>query len=87
MLFGMQTTQIAVRLPDALLAELDRTIPARFPSRAAAVRAGLEFVLRSESLADREERHRRAWREHPISTGAQEQMRRDAIALIEEEPW
>jgi metal-responsive CopG/Arc/MetJ family transcriptional regulator len=87
MLFGMQTTQIAVRIPDELLAELDRTIPARFASRAEAVRAGLESVLQAESLDDREERHRQAWLSHPATTKANDQMLADARALIDEEPW
>jgi metal-responsive CopG/Arc/MetJ family transcriptional regulator len=87
MLAGMQTTQIAVRIPDDLLAELDRTIPSRFASRAEAVRAGLESVLNSESLAEREEQHRKAWIEHPVSAGADRQMVLDARALIAEEPW
>jgi Arc/MetJ-type ribon-helix-helix transcriptional regulator len=87
MLFGMQTTQIAVRVPDELLAELDRTIPTRFASRAEAVRAGLESILNSESLVDREERHRQAWRDAPITSQAEAQMLRDARSLIEEEPW
>jgi Arc/MetJ-type ribon-helix-helix transcriptional regulator len=87
MLAGMQTTQIAVRIPDDLLAELDRTIPSRFASRAEAVRAGLESVLNSESLAEREARHRQAWTDHPISAAADSQMLSDARALIAEEPW
>lgn len=87
MLFGMHTTQIAVRLSDELLAELDRTIPTRFASRAEAVRAGLEYVLGSESLADRERRHIEGWKKHPATPDSVRQMQSDALALIAEEPW
>lgn len=41
----MSTTQIAVRLPDPLLIQLDQLVAAGvFESRAAAVRAGVESV-------------------------------------------
>ena len=41
----MSTTQIAVRMPDMLLAQLDRLVAVDvFESRAAAVRAGVESV-------------------------------------------
>jgi Arc/MetJ-type ribon-helix-helix transcriptional regulator len=87
MLIGMQTVQIAVRIPDSLLARLDRTIPSRFASRAEAVRAGLESVLNSESLAEREKLHRDAWEKNPASPESDRQMHADARALIAEEPW
>lgn len=45
MLNGMQTQQVAVRLPLELLATVDRLVAdGIYPSRAAAVRAGLETV-------------------------------------------
>ena len=41
----MSTTQIAVRMPDFLLAQVDRLVASGvFESRAAAVRAGVESV-------------------------------------------
>jgi Arc/MetJ-type ribon-helix-helix transcriptional regulator len=51
MLIGMNTTQIAVRLPDELLARLDELIErGEAESRAAAVRAALDhLVAASES--------------------------------------
>jgi Arc/MetJ-type ribon-helix-helix transcriptional regulator len=45
----MQTRQVAVRLPADLLAAVDRLVAdGVFPSRAAAVRAGLEAVADAE---------------------------------------
>ena len=45
MLPGMSTDQIAVRLPEELLAQLDDLVArGMFASRAAAVRAGIELI-------------------------------------------
>lgn len=45
----MQTQQVAVRLPVDLLAAVDRMVAAgAYPSRAAAVRAGLEAIADAE---------------------------------------
>lgn len=45
MLNGMGTEQIAVRLPEELLVELDELVAeGAFESRAAAVRAGIELL-------------------------------------------
>ena len=87
--FGMTATeQIAVRLPDELLRQLDDMVNrGRFASRAAGVRAGLESLARLE-------------REEAIALAIVEGYRRlpptsaeDASALaslreaIMEEPW
>jgi Arc/MetJ-type ribon-helix-helix transcriptional regulator len=80
--------QIAVRLPDELLASLDELVTGgRFESRAGAVRAAIEELL------DRERRHRvgeeiaagylripQTDEEVAVATAA-------AIRSIEEEPW
>ena len=45
----MQTQQVAVRLPLDLLATVDRLVDAGvYPSRAAAVRAGLEAIAEAQ---------------------------------------
>jgi Arc/MetJ-type ribon-helix-helix transcriptional regulator len=41
----LHTTQIAVRLPEALLRRLDALVPATHPSRADAVRRAVELYL------------------------------------------
>lgn len=49
MLTGMQTQQVAVRLPLELLATVDRMVAdGVYPSRAAAVRAGLVAIAEAE---------------------------------------
>jgi Arc/MetJ-type ribon-helix-helix transcriptional regulator len=84
----MQTQQVAVRLPVDLLATVDRLVAAGvYPSRAAAVRAGLE------TLADAE--RRRAIDDAVIEgyTRVPPDRAEDAVALaslrdaIAEEPW
>ena len=87
MLFGMQTTQIAVRIPDELLVRLDQQIPRRFASRAEAVRDGLSALLAQSTMAERVDRHRQAWMDQPLSASSESQLRIDALSLIGEEPW
>jgi len=84
----MTTEQVAVRVPSALLAEVDEMIArGRYPSRAAAVRAGLETLaeLERRSAIDRAllEGYRRI---PPTASEAQAAIAslRDAIT---EEPW
>lgn len=58
--------QIAVRLPERELAELDAAIDrGAFPSRAAAVRAGLKRLLREEHDRQIVEAYRRGYGEQP----------------------
>ena len=87
MLRGMHTTQIAVRIPDDLLADIDDRIPGQFASRADAVRSALVALMEKESLADREARHRQGWIDHPPSSREERSIKRDAQSLIAEEPW
>lgn len=87
MLRGLNTTQVAVRLLDELLAQLDRRFPSLFSSRAEAVRAGIHAVLQTESLAERERGHRQACIDFPASPGSESTLIRDARSLLAEEPW
>lgn len=87
MLRGMQSTQIAVRIPDDLLADLDERIPSQYPSRAEAVRAAIVALVGSETLAERELRHRQGWARKPLTADDERTLRNDARSLIAEEPW
>ena len=59
--------QIAVRLSDAEVEKLDALVAAgRYPSRAAAVRAGLELLFREEREREIVEAYRRGYGEHPM---------------------
>lgn len=58
--------QIAVRLDDEDLARLDATVASgRYASRAAAVRAGVEQLLRAERECEIVDAYRRGYGKHP----------------------
>jgi Arc/MetJ-type ribon-helix-helix transcriptional regulator len=88
MLVGMQTRQVAVRLPADLLAAVDRMVAdGVFPSRAAAVRAGLEAVAEAERRRALDDAVVEGYTRIPptsIEDAAAVASLRDAIA---EEPW
>ncbi|HWE68136.1 MAG TPA: ribbon-helix-helix domain-containing protein [Acidimicrobiales bacterium] len=87
-LFGMQSRQIAVRMPAKTVAQLDALVESGdFESRAAAVRAGIE------ALMDTAERNRigleiaDGYRRIP-STPEEDRWAMEATdASIAEEPW
>lgn len=77
MLTGM-SQQIAIRLHDEDLAALDAAVAAgRYPSRAAAVRAGIGELVREQRDREIAEEYRRAYSEHP-----QEPWFAEASALL-----
>lgn len=64
MLYGMG--QIAIRLPEEDLAALDAAVAAgRYPSRAAAVRAGIHELVRTERNRELADAYRRAYADTP----------------------
>lgn len=64
MVLGM--AQIAIRLPDDDLGRLDAAVAqGRYPTRAAAVRAGVELLLRDEREHHIAEQYRRAYGDQP----------------------
>ena len=84
----MATEQIAVRLPEELLVELDELVSRGvFESRAAAVRAGIEAVME----LDRRHQTDRAVIEGYRRSPATKAERKAAIASLRdailEEPW
>lgn len=82
------TTQIAVKLPDALLESVDDLVRSGLvKNRSAAVSAGLELLGRTarESAIDRA--YVDGFRRYPDSENEVDEARRLAIASIEEEPW
>lgn len=69
MVSGM--VQIAIRLADADLDRLDAAVAqGHFPSRAAAVRAGVERLLRDERDLDIAAQYRRAYGRQPQDESA-----------------
>jgi Arc/MetJ-type ribon-helix-helix transcriptional regulator len=85
---GMQSVQIAVRIPEDVIDQLDALVDSgRYESRAAAVRAGIETLVETEERAriDREmvEGYRRKPHTEDEVRAGWENLRRS----IEEEPW
>ncbi|HEX6419147.1 MAG TPA: hypothetical protein VFZ77_11655 [Acidimicrobiales bacterium] len=82
------TTQIAVKLPDRLVTEIDRLVAdGSFASRSDAVRHGIESLVRSA------ERHRidrafaEGFRRHPDTEADVAEATRLAVEAINDEPW
>jgi Arc/MetJ-type ribon-helix-helix transcriptional regulator len=76
------TTQVAVRLPDELLRELDALVPAAHPSRSEAVRRAIELYLYRLAC----ERDARLYERLPF-TDAELALSDDAEAWRETPPW
>lgn len=77
MVYGME--QIAIRLADTDLARLDAAVAdGRYPTRAAAVRAGVERLLRHERDHEIAEQYRRAYGAQPQD----ESIGRVGVALM-----
>jgi Arc/MetJ-type ribon-helix-helix transcriptional regulator len=84
----MGTEQIAVRLPEELLAEVDELVArGRYESRAAAVRAGIEAVTESERRRQTDRAIVEGYRRTPASQGEREAAVASLREAILEEPW
>ena len=89
MLFGMQPTQqVAVRLPLQLLATVDRLVAEGvYPSRAAAVRAGLEAIAEAEGRRAVDEAVVAGYTRTPPTPAEVDAARASLREAISEEPW
>jgi Arc/MetJ-type ribon-helix-helix transcriptional regulator len=84
----MPTEQIAVRLPEELLAELDELVAQGvYESRAAAVRAGIEAVAESERRRKTDRAVVAGYRRVPASEAEHESAVASLRDAIREEPW
>ena len=81
-------TQIAVKLPDGLLRELDELVAhGLFSSRSAAVRRGVEMIVSGQRRDALEEAYAIGYRQAPESERELEEARRVATQAIDDEPW
>lgn len=88
MLVDMPSEQIAVRLDSGLLADLDALIAqGGFDSRAAAVRRGLEIVLRLAREAEIDAAVVAGYTRTPPTDWEDSHALVSMIQSIEEEPW
>lgn len=81
-------TQIAVKLPDGLVRELDDLVAqGLFSSRSSAVRRAIEIVVSRQRRDALEEAYANAYRQAPESDSELAEARRLATQAIEDEPW
>jgi Arc/MetJ-type ribon-helix-helix transcriptional regulator len=82
------TVQIAVKLPDRLLGELDQLVDAgAFSSRSQAVRSGLEAMVASHRRQEIDRRYREAGAAAPETPEELADATRLAVDAIDDEPW
>ena len=81
-------TQIAVKLPDRLVRELDELVAQGcFSSRSSAVRRGVELVVSGQRRDAIEEAYANGYRQVPESESELAEANRLARRAIDDEPW
>ncbi len=81
-------TQIAVKLPDALVKQLDDLVDqGLFPNRSSAVRSAVEAIVALQRRDALEQAYAEGYRRLPDSKGEVAEARRLAKQAIHEEPW
>lgn len=82
------TKQIAVKLPDELVGEIDELVErGAFASRSQAVRAGLDAIVAARRQDELERRYREAAARHPETADELAEATRLAVDAIDDEPW
>ena len=82
------TTQIAVKLPDEIVAAVDRLVDeGRFRSRSAAMRRALDDLVAASQRAAVDEAFARGFRATPETPEELADAARLAVEAIEDEPW
>jgi Arc/MetJ-type ribon-helix-helix transcriptional regulator len=82
------TVQIAVKLPDELVAAVDGLVDeGRFASRSTAVRRAIEELVRAERRRAVDEAFRQGFRRHPDDGAELAQAHELAAVTIADEPW
>lgn len=82
------STQIAVKLPDKVVADLDHLVAGgAFESRSEAVRHAISALLRTEERRAVDAAFADGFARVPDTEAEEAEARRLAIATIAEEPW
>ncbi len=82
------TTQIAVKLPDPLLADIDRMVAkGEFESRSDAVRHAVASLVRGDERRRIDEAFAEAFRRVPDTQQEIDEATRLALESIHDEPW
>ena len=82
-----QATQVAVRLPQKLLDEIDRLVPSRYFTRADAIRDALERLLDEVRRDEQERRYVEGYRRIPVSEIELRWVDASAREMLLEESW
>lgn len=81
-------TQIAVKLPEGLLRELDELVAdGHFSSRSSAVRRAVENIVSGQRRDALEEAYAKGYREVPESESELAEAKRLGTQAIDDEPW
>jgi Arc/MetJ-type ribon-helix-helix transcriptional regulator len=84
----MATEQIAVRLPGPLLSDLDELVKSgAYESRAAAVRAGIEAIMKLENQRRIDRAVVEGYRRQPPTATEEQAALASLREAILEEPW
>lgn len=81
-------TQVAVKLPDSLVREVDELVARGiFPSRSSVIRRGLEALVEDQRRHAVALAYERGYQTSPESEGELEAATRLAVAAVHDEPW
>lgn len=81
-------TQIAVKLPDGLVRELDELVAqGLFSSRSSAVRRAVEIIVSGQQRQALDEAYVNGYRQVPESESELAEAKRLATQTIADEPW
>ncbi|MDQ6687704.1 MAG: ribbon-helix-helix domain-containing protein [Actinomycetota bacterium] len=81
-------TQIAVKLPDGLVRQLDELVAeGLFSNRSSAVRRAVEIIVSGKRRDALEEAYANGYRHVPESESELAEAKRLATQAIEDEPW
>lgn len=82
------TKQVAVKLPDGLIREVDRLVEdGAFESRSQAIRSGLEAMVSNRRRGELDQRYADAMVRFPETDAELAEASRLAIDAVHEEPW
>lgn len=86
--YTQRMTQIAVKLPEGLVRELDELVAqGLFPTRSSAVRRAVEMIVSGQRRDAIEEAYAKGYRQAPESEGELAEATRLATQAIDDEPW
>jgi len=81
-------TQVAVKLPESLVREVDELVARGvFPNRSSVIRQGLEALVDAQRREAMARAYQRGYEASPESEAEMAEATRLAIAAVNDEPW